>query len=122
MYSAKITRNMILSLKGKVRDLKPSPVPLINDIINIFDSYKEKLVNDNYFMERDYDYDLMSLVHKLYTAILEILDNESKKDISVRTLIPFKADIIKIFLNYINTLNVEFYSQDNFVYTIGYRI
>lgn len=119
MYSAKITRNMILSLKGKVRDLKPSPIPLINDIINIFDSYKEKLVNDNYFMERDYDYDLMSLVHKLYTSILEILDNESKKDISVRTLIPFKADIMNIcFELYKYTKVVEFYSQDNFVYTI----
>ena len=126
MYSAKITKNMILGLKGKVRDLKPSPIPLINDIIDIFDGYKEKLVDSNYFMEKYYDEHLLSLVHNLYTSILDIIETEAKKSLSERTIIHYKPEIMNIcFELYKYTKVVEFYNSENFVYTIednGYDI
>ena len=78
MYSAYINEFDIINIRSKLNEFKPSVRKCCNKILEIFDSYREKLATNTLFVDDFMNEDLNILIRELLTKCDDIFEHNKK--------------------------------------------
>ena len=121
MYSSNINEFDIINIRAKLNEFKPSIRKCCNNILEIFDAYREKIAPNTPLIEKSMNEDLNVLLRELLNKCDEIFEhNKNIKDKDLILESYFKIlDFIRISEYYSNTHRMIIKPIDDII-NIGY--